>query len=142
MHRRIATALRAIGEGRADRSGTAGQSPRWRVASLVAATELAAATLGVAAAGSDAVSPRTDQHPATVAAVMYAAPTVPALLGRLEQDRRLLTSLARTLAGRLDEIASTPWGHLPLRQVVTTVAVVEAARCAVALEQVAASADV
>jgi hypothetical protein len=145
LHRRIGIALRALGEGRADRSvGTDlhARAPRWHVASLIAATELAAATFGALAAGGQPPSTRTDQHAATVAAIMYAAPTIPALLGRLEQDRRLLTSLARSFDTHLEERPTTAWGALPLRQLMATITVVEAARCAVTLEQAAASTDV
>jgi hypothetical protein len=144
LHRRIGIALRALGEGRADRSaGTDvhARAPRWHVASLIAATELAAATLGALAAGGQPPSTRTDQHATTVAAIMYAAPTIPALLGRLEQDRRLLTSLARSLSTRFEEQVTTAWGVLPLRQLMATITVVEAARCAVILEHAGNSAD-
>ena len=86
-------------------------------------------------AGASPPGERTDRHPATVAAVMYAAPTVAALLGRLEQDRRLLASLARALESRLDEEHETPWGRISLRRLVAEVALVEAAACARALER-------
>ncbi len=141
MHRRIGIALRALGEGRADQTDATdirARSPRWHVASLIAGTELAAATFGALAAGGGAPTTRTDQHSTTVAAIMYAAPTIPALLGRLEQDRRLFTSFARTLASRLEDDAITAWGLLPLRQLLTTVTVVEPARCALMLEQAGA----
>lgn len=71
---------------------------------------------------------------------MYAAPTVSALLSRLEQDRRLLASLARHLESRLGEEHATPWGHVPLRRLLSEAAVVEAAGCARALERPTASA--
>lgn len=144
LHRRIGIALRALGEGRADQADgpdLRARSPRWHVASLIAATELAAATLSARAAGGAAPTTRVDQHSTTIAAIMYAAPTISALLGRLEQNRRLLTSLARTLAPRLEEEATTAWGDLPLRQLVVTVTVVEAARCAVMLEGAGASTE-
>jgi hypothetical protein len=73
---------------------------------------------------------------------MYAAPTVQSLLSRLEQDRRLLASIARYQEARLDEEHETPWGRVRLRQVVSAVAIVHAARCAVTLEQVAGEAEV
>ena len=135
LYRRIAVALRRIGERRADDPDAESRSPRWRAASLAAATELAAAALGAIAAGAAAASERSDRHPATVAAVMYAAPTLSALLTRLEQDRRLLASLARTLESRLAEEHETPWGRLPLRRLVAEVALAEPARCAQALER-------
>jgi hypothetical protein len=137
IHRRIAAALRGLGEQAADVAPPGQRSPRWQVAALVASTEVAAQTLGaVAAGGESAVVPRIDRHAATIAAVMYAAPSIQSLLARLEQDRRLLVSLARTLAETLDERRQTAWGMLPLRELVTQVIVLEAARCAVALEQV------
>ena len=135
LHRRISVALRRLGELRADRPDGDARSARWRVAALCAALELAAATLGAIAAGARPASERTDRHPATVAAVMYAAATIPALLTRLEQDRRLLASLARHLESRLGEEHATPWGNVPLRRVLTEVAVVEASACAQALER-------
>ena len=70
---------------------------------------------------------------------MYAAATIPALLTRLEQDRRLLASLARHLESRLDEEHTTPWGHVPLRRLIGEAAVGEAAGCAQALERPTAS---
>ncbi len=135
LHRRISVAFRHLGEQRADRPGEDGRSARWRVAALCAVLELAAATLGAIAAGARPASERTDRHPATVAAVMYAAATIPALLTRLEQDRRLLASLTRHLESRLAEEHPTPWGHVPLRRLVSEAAVVEAAGCAQALER-------
>jgi hypothetical protein len=139
LHRRIAAALRDIGERRADRGGR--NSPRAKVASLAVMTELAAATLGAAAAGSSAQLPRLDVHPSMVAAVMYAAPTIQALLLRLEQDRRLVASLARTLESRLDEECASPWSEMTLRRLVTSVTVVHPARIAMELDTVAGEAD-
>ncbi len=135
LHRRIAVALRRIGEQRADAPDAEGRSPRWRAVSLAAAVELAAAALGAIAADGHAPADRSDLHPATVGAVMYAAPTLSALLTRLQQDRRLLASLARALESRLDEEHSTPWGRTPLRRLVAEVALAEPARCAQALER-------
>jgi hypothetical protein len=66
---------------------------------------------------------------------MYAAPTLSALLTRLEQDRRLLASLARALESRLSEEHATPWGRMPLRRLVAELALAEPARCAQALER-------
>ena len=135
LHRRISVAFRRLGEQRADRPDEDARSARWRVAALCASLELAAATFGAIAAGARATPERTDRHPATVAAVMYAAATIPALLTRLEQDRRLLASLARHLESRLAEEHATAWGHVPLRRLLSEAAVVEAARCAQALER-------
>lgn len=140
LHRRIAAALRDIGERGADKGGR--HSPRAKVAGLAVMTELSALVLGAAAAGSAAQLPRLDVHPTTVAAVMYAAPTIQALLVRLEQDRRLVASLARTLEARLDEECESPWGAMTLRRLVTSVAVVHPARVALELDTVAGEADV
>jgi hypothetical protein len=135
-------ALRALGEGRADVAPPGGRSPRWQVAALAASTELAATTLGVAAAGaSDAALPRLDQASATVAAVMYAAPSIPALLARLEQDRRLLTSLARTVEARFDEGHETARGPMTMRELVTAAMILDTAQCALALEEAATTLD-
>jgi hypothetical protein len=65
---------------------------------------------------------------------MYAAPSIQGLLSRLEQDRRLLASLCRTLDTSLGESWETPRGHMSLRELVITVAIIDAARCALALE--------
>ncbi|MEE8421272.1 MAG: hypothetical protein V3S31_00680, partial [Dehalococcoidia bacterium] len=115
LHRRIAVALRRIGEQGADQRGEHETSPRQLVAALAATVELAAATLSAVAAGTPPASGRSDHHPSSVAAVMYAAPTVSALLSRLEQDRRLLASLARHLESRLDGEHATAWGETTLR---------------------------
>lgn len=140
LHRRIAEALRDLGERRADRGGR--ESPRARVASLVVSTELASIVLASVAAASDAVLPRLEVHPAAIAAVMYAAPTLPALLGRLEQDRRLLASLARALEPRLDEETASPWGRMPLRRLVTEMSIVRPAKVAMDLDALAGQAEV
>ncbi len=139
LHRRIAAALRDIGERRADRGGRA--SPRAQVAGLAVATELAALVLGAASAGSTAEIPRLDSHPSSVAAVMYAAPTLPQLLGRLDQDRRLVASLARTAEHQLDEERTTPWGTMALRRMVTDIFIVRPARIAMELDAAADAAD-
>jgi hypothetical protein len=140
LHRRIAAALRDIGERRADRGGR--ESPRARVAALAVATELGAVTLGAVAAASTAVLPRLELHPSTVAATVYAAPTIQGLLGRLEQDRRLLTSLGRTLEERLDEECDSPWGRLRLRRLLVELSIAQPARVALELEAIADQADV
>lgn len=132
LHRRIAVALRAIGEIEADEGGR--EAPRRVVAGYAASLELACATFGAAAAGVASAGGRLDRHPAAVASVMYGAPTIPALLARLEQDRRMLASLARHEEARLGATLATPWGETSLRRVLTEVALGEASRCARALE--------
>jgi hypothetical protein len=142
LHRRIGVTLRGIGEARADLPDAEGRSPRWRAASLASATELAATTLACLVAGSIPPFDRTDRHPAAIAAVMYAAPTLSALGLRLDQDRRLLASLARHLDTRIDDPQVTAWGELTARRLVVEVAVIEAARCAQAIELGASTAQV
>ena len=134
LHRRIAASLRAIGEPRADTPDADGVTPRREVASLAATLELAGLVLGAVASGAPAAVARIDRHPALVAAVMYAAPSVSSLLVRVDQDRRLVASLARTLESRLDEEPETPWGVQRLRRVLVDVLLGEGARCAMALE--------
>lgn len=134
LHRRIAASLRAIGEPRADTPDADGVTPRREVASLAATLELAGTVLGSVVAGASPAGARIDRHPALVAAVMYAAPSVASLLGRVDQDRRLVASLARTLESRLDEEHETPWGEMQLRRVLVEVLLGESARCAMALE--------
>ncbi|MXZ47179.1 MAG: hypothetical protein F4Z08_09405 [Chloroflexi bacterium] len=134
LHRRIAASLRAIGEPRADTPDADGVTPRREVASLAATLELAGLVLGAVASGAPAAVARIDRHPALVAAVMYAAPSVSSLLVRVDQDRRLVASLARTLESRLDEEHETPWGVQRLRRVLVDVLLGEGARCAMALE--------
>ncbi len=153
LHRRIGIAFRALGERRADEPDRADEADsdrpgwrggRWRVASLAATLELTAATLAAVAATrgelSDAL-PRTDQQPSHLAAIMYAAPTIGALLQRLEQNRRLVASLSRTLESRLDEMHATPWGRQTLRALITDAAIAAPARCAMALERHAQRAE-
>ncbi|MGE3856899.1 MAG: hypothetical protein AB7G21_08065 [Dehalococcoidia bacterium] len=141
LHRRIGIALRHIGEPRADEWDGEGVSPRRRVTGYAALIELASQTLGAITAGVPAPSARTDEHPALVAALMYATPTIPALLARLEQDRRQLASLARGRETMLDLEAATPWGTVTTRRVVVEASVAEAARCAMALERFLAALD-
>ncbi len=135
LHRRIAVALRRIGERRAEIDGDDGRTPRWRVASLAARIELTAATLGAVAAGGRPPSTAVEDHPTTVAAVMYAAPTLDALLTRLEQDRRMLASFARSLEERLPEATTTAWGEQTLRRLLSEATIEAPARCAQALER-------
>ncbi len=135
LHRRIGVALRHIGEARADEWDTEGVSPRRRVSGYVALLELASQTLGAITAGVATPTARTDEHPALVAAIMYATPTIPALLSRLQQNRRQLASLARGRESTLDIAQATPWGVVETRQVILEAAITEAARCAMALDR-------
>lgn len=134
LHRRIGVVLRGLGETGADRRAApdgppqAPASARVLVARLVVSHELAAVSLARLAEGDTGsmhgTAPRAPA--ALVAAVSYAAPTIPALLARLEQDRRLLVALGR----RLDESGADGAAHMLLRA-----ALVEAsARCAQAVE--------
>lgn len=128
IQRRIAVALRGLGERTADEPGPAGRSPRLEVAELAAQFELAALALAAVAGG--AAPPVDDDHrPALAAALMYAAPTIPALLQRLDQDRRLLVSLARTA-----EEHAAPDDGRPVRRLLVESGMGAAARCAMALE--------
>ncbi|MFA7249647.1 MAG: hypothetical protein WC273_08445 [Dehalococcoidia bacterium] len=141
LHRRIAVALRYIGEPRADEWDVEGLSPRRRVSGYVALLELASQSLAAITAAQPPPEARTDEHPAIVAAVMYATPTIGALLARLEQDRRQLTSLARGLEPSLDVQHPTPWGTVTTRRIVIEATIAEAARCAMALERVLGALD-
>ena len=142
LQRRIAVTLRGFGEQRADTPDAAGMTPRREVAALTAAIELAALTLAAVAAGGVAEAPRLDRHPTLVAALMYATPSIEALLQRLEQDRRLIASIARTLEPRLDEEHATPWGDRRLRRLLVEVLLGASAQCALALEARAGQAEV
>jgi hypothetical protein len=141
FHRRIAVALRHIGEPRADDRDAEGRSPRERVASLAVLLELAAVTCAAMASGSEAPGGRIDRHPAAVAALMYAAPTLSALVTRIEQDRRLVAAHARRLEPRFFERPRTAWGASTLRAVLSEAMLVEPARCAQALERILADLD-
>ena len=142
LHRRVAVTLRGLGEQRADAPDAAGMTPRREVARLAAALELAALTLAAVAAGGVAQAPRLDRHPTLVAALMYATPSIEALLQRLEQDRRLIASIARTLESRLDEQHATPWGERRLRRLLVEVLLGASAQCAIALDARAGQAAV
>jgi hypothetical protein len=141
LHRRIGVALRRAGEAKADDRDSEGLSPRRRVAAYAAMLEFTAATYAAIAASVEAPRGRYDQHPAAVVAIMYATPTIPALLSRLEQDRRLVASHARGLESRLDETHSTAWGEVTLRRLLLDAAIADAAQCALALERHAADLD-
>ena len=124
LHRRVGAALRALGERGADRADAGGRTPRREVAGLAASLELAALAL---AAGSAEGAGGDGRRGALADGLMYAAPTIPALLQRLEQDRRLLASLAR---GAGDGRA--------LRRLLAEEGLGASARCAMALERRAA----
>ena len=147
LHRRIRAALRQLGEQGADQPGPLSAGPkgartaRWLVSGLVASLELAAVTLTAAAGQQPLQLPRVDRYTSTIAAVMYAAPTLPAMLQRLEQDRRLAISLARELEARLDDGLVTPWGPLTARDLVLQVLILDSAQCAQVLERRAAEPD-
>ena len=129
IQRRIAVALRGLGERAADEPGPAGRSPRLEVAELAAQLELAALALAAVAGGEAPTTEGAERRSALAAALMYAAPTVPALLQRLEQDRRLLASLARTA-----EEHATPEDNASLHRLLVERGLGAAARCAMALE--------
>lgn len=135
LQRRLGVALRRIGERDADMPGPASPSPRRQTAQLAVESEVVALALGALAAGLPAGARVPGGHPTLAAAIAYAAPNLSALLTRLEQDRRLLTSLARQLESRLDAefdfggVRETP------RQLLIEVLVESPARIALALER-------
>lgn len=141
LQRRAGAALRRIGEARADERGAEGDTARERLTRLIASSELAIATLAAAAARTDPPRARLDQNPTALTALMYGAPTLAGLLGRLEQDRRILASLARTLEPRLDDVVRTAWGEQRLRQIVVRHAIEEPARHAQSFEAQLADLD-
>lgn len=141
LHRRIGMALRDVGELRADEWDIEGLAPRRRVSGYVTLLELASQTLGAITAGVAPPTERIDEHPAVVAAAMYATPTIPALLSRLEQDRRQLASLARGRETMLDYETVTPWGYVTTRRIIVEASIAEAARTAMALESFLAKLD-
>ena len=111
-----------------------GMTPRWRVTALASTLELAAHSLAAIGAGVPALPERSDQAPLAIASLMYATPDLGGLLARLEQDRRQLGSLARSLEARLQETHHTAFQFGTLRQLLTEVAIAEPARCAQSLE--------
>ncbi len=141
LHRRIAIALRDIGEVRGDEWDIEGLAPRRRVVGYVTLLELAAQTLSAITVGVAPPTVRTDDHLAIVAAMLYATPTIPSLLTRLEQDRRQLVSLARGRETMLDMESNTPWGHVSTRRIIVEASIAEAARCVMALERFVESLD-
>ena len=138
LQRRIGVALRRIGERQADAPGLEGVSARRRVAELAVESESLAFALAATLAGVPAGAAATARHPALLAAMAYAAPSIPALLTRLDQDRRLLTSLARQLESRLDDATAQLEGATPRRLLVEAL-LAHTARCARQLELEAAS---
>ena len=106
-----------------------------RVTALLASSELAITTLVAVAAGTPGPEHRLDAEAAARSALMYGAPSLAGLLTRLEQDRRALASLARTLDERSGEAVQTAWGELTVRETVVLHAIEEPARCAQALEE-------
>ncbi|MYA20437.1 MAG: hypothetical protein F4Z25_09325 [Chloroflexi bacterium] len=129
IQRRIAVALRALGERAADEPDATGRPPRLAVAELAAQLELAALALAPAGGGGAAAHEGGDRTAPLAAALMYAAPTIPALLQRLDQDRRLLVSLARAA----EEHPAPEDAPRPRRLLVES-GLEAAARCAMALE--------
>ncbi len=136
LERRMGVALRRIGERSADEPDSDGISPRRRVAALTAESERVAFALGALLAGVRAGDEAVAGHPAVVAAISYAAPSIGALLSRLDQDRRLLTSLGRQLEARLDLPAAQFGGGTPRRALIEAL-LVHPARCAQLLERAA-----
>lgn len=126
IERRISVALRALGERAADEPDASGRSPRLETAELATNLELSALALAAAADGDVLAGEPPDRHEVYAGGLMYAAPTIPALLQRLDQDRRLLVSLARAA----EERAAPGAGARLLVQH----GLGAAARCAMALE--------
>ena len=135
LHRRAGSALRRIGEAHADDPDHEGQRPRERISALIASSELAIATLAALAGNIEPPLHRQDRVPLSIAVLMYGAPTLDGLLSRLEQNRRMLASLARHLEPKLDEVVTTGWGDRNLRQLLIQQTIEEPARCAQSLEQ-------
>ncbi len=134
LHRRLSNALRRIGEARADADDETGVTPRWRVTALASTLELASQSLAAIGAGGPAAAGRSDLDPQTIGALMYATPDLEGLLLRVEQDRRQIASLARSMTARLGETHHTPFSFGTLRELLTEVSIVEPARCAQSLE--------
>ncbi len=134
LQRRLGVALRRIGERDADALDAAGRSPRRRAAELAVESEVVALALAALAAGQPAGDRLPATHPTLAAAIAYAAPNLQALLTRLEQDRRLLTSLARQLESRLDEPFEFGRTHETPRQLLVVALIEGPARLALSLE--------
>ncbi|MFN8639915.1 MAG: hypothetical protein U0360_10805 [Dehalococcoidia bacterium] len=134
LQRRIGVALRRIGERDADSYDTAGRSPRRQAARLAVECEVTALALAARAAGLPG-SPRVPaEHPTFAAAIAYGAPNLPALVSRLEQDRRVLASLARQLESRLDEPLGASEPETP-RELLIRALIEAPARAALAFER-------
>jgi len=139
LHRRAGVALRRIGDLRADELINGGVSPRQQVAGLIATLELACISFEALIGQAVPPSARSDRHPSTIAAVMYGAPALTGLLARLEQDRRMITSLTRHLKPRLSEQLRTAWGADSLRHFVVEFMIAEPAKVAQSLEEAIAA---
>ncbi|MCC6236435.1 MAG: hypothetical protein IT299_02545 [Dehalococcoidia bacterium] len=137
LQRRLGVALRRIGERDADRGGMHASNPRRQVAELAALCEVTAIGLGAIAAGLPPGPRLPPAHPTLPAAIAYGAPNLAALLTRLEQDRRLLTSLARQLESRLDLTVLFGSDGVTPRQLLLDALIEQPARLALELEQVA-----
>lgn len=135
LQRRLGVALRRIGERDADRGGVS-PSPRRQIADLVTQYEVIAVALGAVAAGLTPGPRLVSGHPTLPAAIAYGAPNLAALLARLEQDRRVLTSLARQLESRLDVTLMFGRETSP-RELLLEVLIEQPARLALELELVA-----
>ena len=134
LQRRMGVALRRIGEHTADAPDAEGIAPRRRMAELVVESERVAFALGALLANVAPAEAAVARHPALIAAMAYAAPTIASLLSRLDQDRRLLTSLGRQLESRLDAPATQLQGLTP-RRVLVEALLAHPARCAQILER-------
>lgn len=141
LQRRLGVALRRIGERDADRGGVTSASPRRQVAELAALCEVTAVALGAVAAGLPLGARLVATHPALPAAIAYGAPNLPGLLSRLEQDRRVLTSLARQLASRLDVPLMFGRDEVTPRQLLLEALIEQPARLALELERAAGLGD-
>lgn len=141
LQRRLGVALRRIGERDADRGGMTSVSPRRQVAELAALCEVTAVALGAVAAGLPLGPRLASGHPTLPAAIAYGAPNLQGLLTRLEQDRRVLTSLARQLESRLDLAMAFSSEEVTPRQLLLEALIEQPARLAFELERVAGLAD-
>lgn len=141
LQRRLGVALRLIGERDADALDPGGRSPRRRTAELAVESEVVALALAALAAGQSAGERLPAGHATLAAAIAYAAPNLQALLTRLDQDRRLLTSLARQLESRLDEPFEFGRTRETPRQLLVVALIEGPARVALALERLLALRD-
>jgi hypothetical protein len=137
IQRRVGVALRRIGERDADRPNLEGMTARRRAAELAVACEVAALALGSLAAALPTGPLLPPGHPTLAAALAYGAPTLQSLLGRLEQDRRVLASLARQLESRLETPATFGAREITPRRLLVEVLIEVPARAALELERIA-----